>query len=160
LAKNIKIVIVISVIVYVLRQNCRAARWWRVKKIINIFNIYLVFHSRYRVDCCNVIVRIKGFRILTATQEEIFTSDEYCEMSQRQLGCIPFFLVTYQSDIIYRVFKFLLQVGVEESIVNTPLVSLQSKNTNNGKSVVSFKRANPWHVIRGAFTIDSSTREF
>jgi hypothetical protein len=38
-------------------------------------------------------------------------------------------------------FKFLLKVGVEESIVNAPLVSLQSKNTNN---------------IRGAFT-NSST---
>jgi hypothetical protein len=31
-------------------------------------------------------------------------------------------------------FKFLLKVGVEESIVNAPLVSLQGKNTNNAKS--------------------------
>jgi hypothetical protein len=30
-------------------------------------------------------------------------------------------------------FKYLLKVGVEGSIVNAPLVSLQSKNTNNAK---------------------------
>jgi hypothetical protein len=30
-------------------------------------------------------------------------------------------------------FKFHLKVGVEESIVNAPLVSLDSKNTNNAK---------------------------
>jgi hypothetical protein len=41
---------------------------------------------------------------------------------------------------------------VEESIVNAPLVSLQSKNTNNAKSEVRFKQ-----LIRGALTIDSST---
>jgi hypothetical protein len=34
--------------------------------------------------------------------------------------------------------KFILKVGVEESIVNTPLVSLQSKNANNAKSEVRF----------------------
>jgi hypothetical protein len=32
-----------------------------------------------------------------------------------------------------------IKVGVEESIVNAPLVSLQSKNTNNAKSEVRFK---------------------
>jgi hypothetical protein len=37
-------------------------------------------------------------------------------------------------------FKFIGKVGVEESIVNAPLVSLQSKNTNNAKSEVSFKQ--------------------
>jgi hypothetical protein len=37
-------------------------------------------------------------------------------------------------------FKFLLNVGVEELIVNAPLVSLQSKNTNNEKSEVRFKQ--------------------
>jgi hypothetical protein len=37
-------------------------------------------------------------------------------------------------------FKFLLNVGVEESIVNAPLVSLQGKNTNNTKSEVIFKQ--------------------
>jgi hypothetical protein len=47
---------------------------------------------------------------------------------------------------------FILNVGVEESIVNAPLVSLQSKNTNNAKSEVRFKQ-----LIRGGFTIDSST---
>jgi hypothetical protein len=31
-------------------------------------------------------------------------------------------------------FKFLLKVGVEESIANAPHVSLQNKNTNNAKS--------------------------
>jgi hypothetical protein len=35
-------------------------------------------------------------------------------------------------------FKFILKVGVEESIVNAPLVSLQSKNTNNAESEVRF----------------------
>jgi hypothetical protein len=40
-------------------------------------------------------------------------------------------------------FLFHLKVGVEEWIVNAPLLSLQSKNTNNAKS--------------GAFTVDSST---
>jgi hypothetical protein len=37
-------------------------------------------------------------------------------------------------------FKFILKVGVEESIVNAPLVSLPSKNTNNAKSEVRFKQ--------------------
>jgi hypothetical protein len=37
-------------------------------------------------------------------------------------------------------FKFILKVGVEESIVNAPYVSVQSKNTNNTKSEVSFKQ--------------------
>jgi hypothetical protein len=37
-------------------------------------------------------------------------------------------------------FKFILKVGVEESIVNAPLVSLQSKNTNNAKRDVRFKQ--------------------
>jgi hypothetical protein len=47
---------------------------------------------------------------------------------------------------------FILKVSVEESIVNAPLVSLQSKNTNNAKSEVRFKQ-----LIRGGFTIESST---
>jgi hypothetical protein len=34
--------------------------------------------------------------------------------------------------------KQISTVGVEESIVNTPLVSLQSKNANNAKSEVRF----------------------
>jgi hypothetical protein len=41
-------------------------------------------------------------------------------------------------------FKFILKVGVEESIVNAPLVSLHSKNTNNAKSEVKYKQ-----LIRG-----------
>jgi hypothetical protein len=49
-------------------------------------------------------------------------------------------------------FNFILKVGVEESIVNAPFVTLQSKNTNNAKSKVRLKQ-----LIRGAFTIDSST---
>jgi hypothetical protein len=48
-------------------------------------------------------------------------------------------------------FKFPVKVGVEESIVNAPLVSLQNKNTNNAKSKVKFKQ-----VIRGPLRIDSS----
>jgi hypothetical protein len=53
-------------------------------------------------------------------------------------------------------FKFILKVGVEESIVNAPLDRLQSKNTNNAKSEVRFKQLIRG-LIRGAFTIDSST---
>jgi hypothetical protein len=34
----------------------------------------------------------------------------------------------------------IIKVGVEESIVNAPLVSLQSKNTNNATSEVRFKQ--------------------
>jgi hypothetical protein len=37
-------------------------------------------------------------------------------------------------------FKFILKVGAEKSIVNAPLVSLQSKNTHNAKSEVRFKQ--------------------
>jgi hypothetical protein len=33
-------------------------------------------------------------------------------------------------------------VGVEESIVNAPLVSLHTKNTNNPKSEIRFKQHN------------------
>jgi hypothetical protein len=33
-----------------------------------------------------------------------------------------------------------MKVGVEESIVNAPLVNLQCKNTNNAKSEVKFKQ--------------------
>jgi hypothetical protein len=47
-------------------------------------------------------------------------------------------------------FKFFLKVGVEDSIVNAPLVTLQSKNTTNAKSEVGFKQ-----LISGAFIIDS-----
>jgi hypothetical protein len=35
-------------------------------------------------------------------------------------------------------FTFILKVGIEESIVNAPLVSLHSKNTKNAKSEVRF----------------------
>jgi hypothetical protein len=43
-------------------------------------------------------------------------------------------------------FKFILKVDVEESIVNAPLVGLQSQNTNNTKSEVRFKQLirDPW----------------
>jgi hypothetical protein len=47
-------------------------------------------------------------------------------------------------------FKFILKVGIEESIVNALLVPLHSKNTNNAKSEVRFKQLirdlNPWCV--------------
>jgi hypothetical protein len=59
--------------------------------------------------------------------------------------------VTFSFHYIGCSFKFILKVGIEESIVNAPLVSLQSKNTNNSKSEVRFKQ-----LVRGAFTIDSS----
>jgi hypothetical protein len=36
--------------------------------------------------------------------------------------------------------RFLLKVGVEESIVNAPLGSVQSKNTNNAQSEVRFRQ--------------------
>jgi hypothetical protein len=37
-------------------------------------------------------------------------------------------------------FKLPVKIGVEESIVNPPLVSLQSKKTSNAKSEVSFRQ--------------------
>jgi hypothetical protein len=37
-------------------------------------------------------------------------------------------------------FKFLLKVGLEESIVNAPFVPLQNKNRNNANSEVRFKQ--------------------
>jgi hypothetical protein len=64
-------------------------------------------------------------------------------------------------DYIGCSFKCILKVGVEESIMNTPLLSLQSKNTNNAKSEVRFKQLiRDLYLIRGAFTIDSSTPTF
>jgi hypothetical protein len=49
------------------------------------------------------------------------------------------------------------KVGIEESIVNALLVSLQSKNTNNNKSEVSFKLliryCNPWYVHNRLFNV-------
>jgi hypothetical protein len=51
--------------------------------------------------------------------------------------------------VVYIGCSFILKVGVEESIVNAPLVSQQSKNTNNAKSEVRFKQ-----LMR---VIDSST---
>jgi hypothetical protein len=47
---------------------------------------------------------------------------------------------THGYSYIGRSFKFILKVDVKESIVNAPLVSLYSKNTNNAKSEVSFKQ--------------------
>jgi hypothetical protein len=42
---------------------------------------------------------------------------------------------------LYRVLiKFILKVGVEESIVKAPLVRLQSKNANNTRSEVRCKQ--------------------
>jgi DNA phosphorothioation-dependent restriction protein DptG len=48
------------------------------------------------------------------------------------------------------------KVSIEGLIVNAPLVSLQSKNTNNAKREVRFKQLIR-DVIRGGFTIASST---
>jgi hypothetical protein len=47
-------------------------------------------------------------------------------------------------------FKFILKVGVEESIVNAPFFRLQSKNANNAKSEVRFKQLirDPQSVVR------------
>jgi hypothetical protein len=36
--------------------------------------------------------------------------------------------------------EFHFKVGVEKFIVNAPFISLQSKNTNNAQSEVSFKQ--------------------
>jgi hypothetical protein len=49
--------------------------------------------------------------------------------------------------------SFLLKVDVEESIVNTPLITLHSKNTNNAKSEVRFKQLTPnqWCVHNQPF---------
>jgi hypothetical protein len=62
---------------------------------------------------------------------------------REKLGCIYFWFYEH----------FLLKVGVEESILNAPLFSLQNKNTNNAKSEVSFKQVirNPWCVHNRLF---------
>jgi hypothetical protein len=44
----------------------------------------------------------------------------------------------YRSSL--EIFRFILIVGLEESIVNAPLVSLYSKNTNDAKSEVMLKQ--------------------
>jgi hypothetical protein len=51
--------------------------------------------------------------------------------------------------------KFLLKVGLKESIVNAPLVSLQSKNANNAKSEVRFKQLirDLYSVVRSQLTV-------
>jgi hypothetical protein len=52
-------------------------------------------------------------------------------------------------------FDFPVRVGVVESIVNAPLVSLQVKNTNHAESDVRFKElhqsCNPWSVHNRLF---------
>jgi hypothetical protein len=45
-----------------------------------------------------------------------------------------------KSKFVSGVHLFIIKGGVEESIVNEPLISLQSKNTNNAKSGVRFKQ--------------------
>jgi hypothetical protein len=51
--------------------------------------------------------------------------------------------------------QYFLKAGVEESIVNGPLVNQQSKNTDNAKSEVRFKQLirdrNPWCVHNRLF---------
>jgi hypothetical protein len=48
--------------------------------------------------------------------------------------------------------KFPVEVGVEESIVKAPLVSLQNKNRNNAKSEVRFKQLyHPWCIHNRLF---------
>jgi hypothetical protein len=51
--------------------------------------------------------------------------------------------------------KFLHRVGLKESIVNAPLVSLQSKDTNNAKSEVRFKQLirDLYSVVRSQLTV-------
>jgi hypothetical protein len=51
---------------------------------------------------------------------------------------LSFFRTWFRQINIGCFLKFHLKVGVEESIVSAPLVSLQSKNTNNAKSEVKF----------------------
>jgi hypothetical protein len=54
---------------------------------------------------------------------------------------VQFFLYTWIINKIWGVsFKFIPKDGVEELIVNAPLISLQSENTNNAKSEVKFKQ--------------------
>jgi hypothetical protein len=52
-------------------------------------------------------------------------------------------------------FKFLLKVDAEDSIVNAPLVSLQSKNTNNTKGEVRFKQLirDLYSMVRSQLTL-------
>jgi hypothetical protein len=61
-------------------------------------------------------------------------------------------IIKYLLRCIGYSFRFILIVGLEKSIVNTPLVSLYSKNTNDAKSEVRLKQ-----LIHGAITIESST---
>jgi hypothetical protein len=72
---------------------------------------------------------------LSASEYLLCTKESILQCSFNFIGCS---------------FKFLLEVGVDESIVNALLVCLQSKNTNNVKSEVRFKQLirdlNPWCV--------------
>jgi hypothetical protein len=56
-------------------------------------------------------------------------------------------------DYIWCSFKLLFKAGVEETIVNAPLVSVHSKTTNNAKSEVKFKSMirNPWSIHNRLF---------
>jgi hypothetical protein len=67
--------------------------------------------------------------------------------------CFPIGLL--ETDIC-RLRRLIVHEKIQELTVNVPLVSLQIKNTNNAKSEVRFKQLYQ-SLIRGAFTIDSST---
>jgi hypothetical protein len=67
-----------------------------------------------------------------ATSRKLHLSIRYCENNIKQKRI--------HWSYIRCSFKFPVKVGVEESIVNAPLVTLQIKNTNIAKSEV---RADP-----------------
>jgi hypothetical protein len=52
----------------------------------------------------------------------VFVTIDKNEIVRKYIGCL---------------FKFILKLGVDESIVNAPPVRLLSKNTNNAKSEVN-----------------------
>jgi hypothetical protein len=81
------------------------------------------------------ICRVNIFEILYF--RELFTSVFHIFIYE-----YPYLLLcsSSASESVGCLFKFLFKIGVEESIMNAPLVSLQGKNTNNAKSEVRFKQ--------------------
>jgi hypothetical protein len=67
-----------------------------------------------------------------------FSDRNQC-VQRKKNNSLPSIVPKQRERCLYRVFKLILKVGVEESIVNAALVSLRSKNTNNAKSEVRFK---------------------
>jgi hypothetical protein len=52
--------LVLSVIVYVLRQNCRAAGWWRVLNNYNNSSFYIIHHNDSHRICPSSVQLSEG----------------------------------------------------------------------------------------------------